>query len=184
MALNQIAVFRREFLNRVAVEILNIDNNGFVNIADKNNKTSRDIAFKLSQMIGGARCPQKVSGQTAGTHFTNEVKLFLEKSFSSIPHLLSAPLKIATETEIYHFAQYEHLSKLTNIMKEIVELKTIIGTDYLVKPDVVIYRQTLTDEEIGYTKGQAVPKVASLTPIRKSNFEILGKFCCIIFLDQ
>lgn len=46
------------------------------------------------------------------------------------------------------FVQYEHLSYLGQIIKTDSKLATALGNDYMVAPDIVIYRLPETDEEI------------------------------------
>ena len=67
------------------------------------------------------------------------------------------------------FSQYEHLDYLLKLTEADAKLAASIGNDYMVAPDVVIYRDTLTDEEINESHCLVDDSVAKLTDIRKSS---------------
>ncbi len=70
---------------------------------------------------------------------------------------------------ISNFDQYSHLDELEAIAKENRAIATAIGSDYLIKPDIVIGRTPETDEFINQ-QGQLVDdSVAGLTSLRAQN---------------
>ena len=169
MALNKIALYRIHFFNKLLSQLLYVDNAGIVNIADKSSNPSRNIASNLLSFIGQPICSQKPAGQTAGKLFAEIVVEFLRKSLNSLKHLNPVQWELKTETEIFNFEQYEHLARLSEIIKQVKDLQSIIGSDYLVKPDIVLFRYPLTNEEIGYLKKKEIPAVAEHTPLRIIN---------------
>lgn len=46
------------------------------------------------------------------------------------------------------FSQYEHLAYLNELTKVNSQLAAVLGNDYMVSPDVIIYRNLCNDEEI------------------------------------
>lgn len=68
-------------------------------------------------------------------------------------------------TKASRFAQYEHLEYLTELVNSNAKLATILGNDYVVSPDIVVYRDLLEDEEInsnGYYINDDIAKMATL----------------------
>ena len=164
MALNKLDLYRREFLGEIAMDILHQDETMLVNIADKSNKASKNVSVCLANELGGALCSEKIVGQTAGNLFAQKVKIFLEKSFHELRHINPTMWEIHTEKEIYLYEQYNHLQVIKELIETNKKLETIIGIDYLVKPDIVIIRNPLSDKDIGYDKHP--PKIAQATPLR------------------
>ncbi|MDY3783180.1 MAG: NgoMIV family type II restriction endonuclease [Candidatus Cryptobacteroides sp.] len=67
------------------------------------------------------------------------------------------------------FEQYAHLEELDKCIEESPRLATILGNDYFVKPDIIVYRDTLEDVEIN-TVGEIVDDRSSLlTSLRARN---------------
>ena len=62
----------------------------------------------------------------------------------------------------------KHLAHLTEILKEHPALRATLG-DYLVKPDIVIGRQTVPDAEVEQHGKVLHGDIAQLTPLRSSN---------------
>lgn len=171
MAINLIALYRQIFFNKLLEKLLFVDNKGIVNIADRSNATSKKIAEELLTILGVSTCTEKPTGQTAGRVFAQLVKEFLEKSLAELRHLRPIQWELKTETEIFNFEQYEHLARLSEIVQQVKDLQPIIGTDYLVKPDIVLFQRPLTDKNIGFNANKKIPKVATYTPFRAANSE-------------
>jgi len=171
MAINQIALYRQCFFNKLLEQLLFLDSQGIVNIADRSSATSKKIAKELFALIGTSKCIEKPSGQTAGRIFAQLVKEFLEKSLAELSHLRPIQWELKTETEIFNFEQYEHLARLSEIVQQVKELQPIIGADYLVKPDIVLFQHPLTDNDIGFNSNKKIPEIAKHTPLRAANSE-------------
>lgn len=67
------------------------------------------------------------------------------------------------------FEQYEHLAYLSALTAENAQLTAALGNDYLVAPDVVIYRNLYEDEEINAEQYIVDNHISRMADIRKSN---------------
>jgi len=85
-ALEGITNLRKEYHNNISANILS-SHTGVINIADKSNRSSREIAEGLAYCIGGTKCQDCPSGQTAGTRFSKITRDFLESSFALLQHI-------------------------------------------------------------------------------------------------
>lgn len=67
------------------------------------------------------------------------------------------------------FAQYEHLAYLNALTQQNAQLAAALGNDYLVAPDVVIYRNLCDDAEINENQSVVDDTVCTMASLRKSN---------------
>ena len=67
------------------------------------------------------------------------------------------------------FAQYEHLAYLNTLTTQNAQLAAALGNDYLVAPDVVVYRNLYEDSEINAMQHIVDDKICKMADIRKSN---------------
>ena len=67
------------------------------------------------------------------------------------------------------FAQYEHLALLNTLSNEKPEIAAVLGNDYMVSPDVVIYQDLYTDDEINSCSIIVDDTVSKMADIRESN---------------
>ena len=67
------------------------------------------------------------------------------------------------------FAQYEHLAYLSKIVSQNKLLATTLGNDYMVAPDIVIYRKLYEDAEINFNSNFINNKVCTMADLRKKN---------------
>ena len=74
-------------------------------------------------------------------------------------------------TKTWSFAQYDHLRYLSELVKANNELKTILGNDYIVAPDVVVYRHPLMENELNEPFEVADEECARHTELRFINSE-------------
>ena len=167
---------RQEYHRRICGEVIRVSldrSKGieYPNSADSGNESSKRIAWGLLERLGCARNYEKISGQTAGGRFENITKDFLEKAFELLQHLRPGRWNYSTtQTAISGFDQYEHLAYLEDAVKRDKTLSSILGGDYIIKPDIIISRTPVTDEEVnraGEIIGSEV--VAGLTPLREIN---------------
>jgi hypothetical protein len=91
--------------------------------ADKNSKTSREIAEELAQLIArSAGVDLKNidgSGQELGKRFTNHTTRFLERTFRALEHARPGPWEFSTsqaEPGIARYEPYTHLFRLTDLL--------------------------------------------------------------------
>lgn len=70
------------------------------------------------------------------------------------------------------FVQYEHLDYLTRLLAYNRQLAASMGNDYMVAPDVVVYRETAPDEELNDPVVIVDDTVALKADIRQKNGEL------------
>jgi hypothetical protein len=120
-------------------------------MADKDSHTSVGLAHGMTQRIGLPVAKGKVTPQRVGSSFANAVRLFLEQAFSRLHHLRPGKWLFSTAQGpegIAQFAQYAHLATIERVLSEHPDLRSSLGGDYLIKPDIVVGRQPVSDEEI------------------------------------
>lgn len=143
---------------------------GIPSIADISNGPSREISIaliaKLGQPIDHALKPP---GQTAGAMFEDTCLSFIEDSIAQLAHIRPGTFRVAKGRTISQFEQYAHLDDLRVLADASRELKALLGTDYLIKPDVVVLKEALSDEEINRQAPLVDGTVARRTAIRATN---------------
>ena len=96
---------------------------------------------------------EKIQGQTSGSKFEQINMEFLQMTFPKLQSLRPGKWHIEklgnrSQTKTSSFVQYAHLESLGNYVKQNAELAASLGNDYMVAPDVVIYREPESDEVI------------------------------------
>lgn len=158
----------------VSQGVLTIDSNGVASNADRSNKSSCRIAKNLAELIG-AGIGKKMEGQTLGTEFERITADFVDKSFSLFQHIRPGSWHILRENEngvylpLSSFEQYAHLKELDRQIEEYPKLLTILGNDYFVKPDIIVYRDALDDGAINADGNVVDDSSALLTMLRARN---------------
>lgn len=158
----------------VSSGVFTIDAGGVASNADRSNSSSKRIAKNLAEIVG-VSVGEKKSGQTLGTEFERITADFVSESFSLLGHIRPASWHILRKSEqgislgLSSFEQYAHLEELDKCIEESPRLATILGNDYFVKPDIIVYRDTLEDAEINAV-GEIVDDWSSLlTSLRSRN---------------
>lgn len=143
---------------------------GVPSIADIANGPSREISIgliaKLGQSVDHA---EKPPGQTSGAMFESACLAFLQDSLAQLSHIRPGVFRVAKGHTISQFEQYAHLDELRVLADASRELKTLLGTDYLIKPDVVVIKDALDDAEINKNALLVDKLVARKTALRASN---------------
>jgi hypothetical protein len=152
---------------------------GIASNADTSSNGSKAIAKKIVDILTGEQkhtihTVDKTSGQTLGKQFEILTMEFLKDTFPYLQNLRPGHWTILqlgnnNKLKTSDFAQYEHLAYLNALTSQNAQLAAVLGNDYLVAPDVVIYRDLCDDAEInadGCIVDNAVGKMAD---IRKSN---------------
>lgn len=143
---------------------------GVPSIADISNAASRDISIALIAKIGATQVlAQKPAGQTAGNMFETACQHFLADALAQLQHIRPGVLTVSKGRSISQFDQYAHLDELRALADASRELKTHLGTDYLIKPDVVVVREAETDESINRHVNLVDGTVARRTSLRSAN---------------
>lgn len=116
----------------------------------------------------------KISGQTLGKQFELLTMEFLQETFPYLQNLRPGQWSILqlgnnNRLKTSDFEQYEHLAYLSELTSENAQLAAALGNDYLVAPDVVIYRELYEDKEINAKQYIVDDKISRMADIRKSN---------------
>ena len=147
-----ISAARVAFHAAVLDRVLRVDDHGVPSNADRDNTASVAVAQGILNRIGKAT-PGKLSGQTTGTRFEEVCASFLEDTFLQLHHLRPGKwhitrLSVKGRRGISRFEQYAHLAELERLVEENPQLAAAIGSDYIIKPDVMIFREPEDDEVI------------------------------------
>lgn len=153
--------------------LLTISADGVASNADSNNVPSKAIAKVIAERLG-ARVGKKVQGQTAGTLFEQITMQFISETFPHLQHLRPGSwtvLNLGNQNSVktWDFAQYEHLAYLSQIVSENKKLSTTLGNDYMVAPDVVVYRALYEDEELNRDSIVVTDNICKMANLRKKN---------------
>ena len=153
--------------------VLTIDTRGIPSNADSSSKLSISIARRIADQLM-AEVREKTVGQTSGAKFEQINMQFLSETFPKLQnlrhgkwHIVKLGNRNALKTS--SFSQYEHLEYLSLLTHSDARLAASMGNDYMVAPDVVIYRETETDEVINEHTEIVDDNICRLADLRKSN---------------
>ena len=165
----------RKKYHRLLVEnrVLTISTEGVASNADSSNLASKAIAEIVADRLN-ATIGHKIKGQTAGTLFEQITMQFISDTFPHLQHLRPGNwtvLNLGNQNAIktWDFSQYEHLSYLSQLMEQNKQLSTMLGNDYMVAPDVVVYRNLYEDAEINQGRVFINEDICKMADLRKSN---------------
>lgn len=153
--------------------VLSISTDGIASNADSSNQPSKVIARLVAEKLG-AKVGKKVKGQTAGTLFEQITMQFISSTFPKMQHLRPGAwtvLSLGNQSSVKtsDFAQYEHLAYLSQLVEQNKQLSTMLGNDYMVAPDVVIYRNLYEDTEINQGQQYINDDICKMASLRKKN---------------
>lgn len=145
--------------------------NGIASNADKSSKLSKIIACKVGEYLGAPE-QSKSDGQTIGANFESACRDFLNNTFLKLQNIRPGKWhvdKLGNRNSIKtsSFVQYEHLDYLEQMIKDDSQLATCIGNDYIVAPDIVIYREPESDDFINGKLSLVDENCSLLTPMRE-----------------
>jgi hypothetical protein len=150
---------------------LSVGEQGVLSIADKGNKASVLFSKKMVERIGSVRKIKKLPGQEAGHAFEAATREFVEQAFGLLSHLRPGNWSVTgagkKENAIALFDQYAHLDELEKAIAQFKELRSMLGNDYLVAPDIIVSREPEADEVINRNKNLVDSKVANFSPLRR-----------------
>lgn len=169
-----IAMERKRYHERLLqTGTLAINANGVATNADKDSVISVMIAKGIAEQLM-AETNERVAGQTAGASFEMLTMEFVKRTFPQLQHLRPGNWEVLklgnrSRTKTSTFAQYEHLAYLTELTKANRKLSAMIGNDYMVAPDIVVYRNLCSDEEINATEPIVNDTVCRYADLREKN---------------
>ena len=147
--------------------------------ADTSSRGSKAIAGKIVDILveehhHTVNVVDKISGQTLGKQFELLTMEFLQETFPYLQNLRPGRWSILqlgnnNRLKTSDFEQYEHLAYLSALTAENAQLAAALGNDYLVAPDVVVYRKLYEDEEINAEQYIVDDEISRMADIRKSN---------------
>ena len=153
--------------------VLTIDKNGVPSNADTSSRLSKAIAKDIADRLM-AETHEKAVGQTSGAKFEQINMEFLAATFPKLQvirpgkwHIIQLGNRNSIKTS--NFVQYEHLEYLSRLVAFDTKLAASMGNDYMVAPDIVIYREPLSDEELNTPVILIDDTVALKTDIREKN---------------
>lgn len=177
---------RSEFHYRLLSSILSVDEGGIPSNADRSNKLSVALALGIHSRIlnelhqghytqtKNIITRKKEKGQTSGKIFELEVMNFLLNTFPEMQEIRPGDWKILqlgnqNQIKTSDFAQYEHLAYLHELTKANNQLAAVLGNDYMVAPDVIIYRNLYNDDELNRNETIVDDCSAKAAALRKKN---------------
>jgi hypothetical protein len=170
----QFSVVRRAFHSALLAEVLTTNSAGVVSNADGSNPTSRAIASGIASLLKSETIGDRMAGQTSGNRFEGICALFVRQTFPLLHHLRPGSWRIEqvssrNRLEIARYEQYAHLVALDRAAKADPELAAALGSDYTITPDIVVVRDTITDEVINRDERLVDEALARLASLRKLN---------------
>lgn len=153
--------------------VLTIDSRGIPSNADSSSKLSIAIARGIAERLT-AETRDKAVGQTSGAKFEQINMEFLRATFPKLQNIRPGEWEIAklgnrNSIKTSSFAQYEHLEYLTRLIAYDKHLAASMGNDYMVAPDVVIYRKLISDEKINEDQAVVDDSVCKMSDLREAN---------------
>ncbi len=165
---------RKQYHERLlSHNVLTIDKDGVPSNADKSSELSKYIARHIAESLM-VEVHDKIQGQTSGAKFEQINMEFLSQTFPFLQNIRPGKWHIEklgnrSQIKTSSFTQYAHLEALNEFVKQNAELAASLGNDYMVAPDVVIYREPEDDKIINKGKSIVDNTYSRLTDIRKAN---------------
>jgi hypothetical protein len=170
----QFSEARKAFHAALLESILVINSAGVASNADSCNRTSKDIAKGIADLLQAGTSGERYAAQTSGNRFESICADFVRETFLHLAHLRPGIWDVRQVTgrnrlEIAHYEQYAHLVALDRAAKADAELAAALGSDYTITPDVVIVRDTEEDISINASACLVDDSVTKLASLRKRN---------------
>jgi hypothetical protein len=169
---------RRSYHAALKENVLRLEK-GVLSNADNGNEASKAIALGIATRIGLDTPAVKPGGLTARGEFEVATSSFVREAFLKVNHFRSGEWmvqRIGEESSdrkmpitIARSSQYRHLVAIAKAASENPELAASLGNDYIIKPDIVIFRGLVTDEEINRYTMLVDGSVALKSSLRKTN---------------
>lgn len=145
--------------------------NGVASNCDKDNKPSCAIGGLIAKRLNAA-AGERLRPQTAGSIFEELVCCFLKDTFPKLQNLRPGEWSILNlgnnnAIKVSSFVQYEHLAHVAKVMQADRQLAAMLGSDYVVAPDIVVSRSPCEDREINSVIKFVDETVAMRADIRK-----------------
>jgi len=164
---------RAAFHAALLKNVLKTDRKGIPTNADKHSGPSIEISRSILARLGESK-GHRLAGQMSGAKFEQVCAEYIAAVFPRLHHLRPGTWEVSRGTgggrlAIAAFDQYEHLAAFEAAAKSNPALAVALGSDYLIKPDVVIVRDPEEDEHINSVSNLVDRSVARLSSLRKLN---------------
>lgn len=165
---------RKAFHAKLLQATLTTNSAGIVSNADGSNTTSRNIAKGIADLLKAETIGERIAGQTSGNQFEGICANFVRETFLKLSHLRPGRWDVhqvsgRNRLEIAKYQQYAHLVALDRAAKSDPELAAALGSDYTITPDIVVVRDTESDDSINAHGILVDDSVTNLAGLRKSN---------------
>lgn len=149
----QLYSLRNQYLQILMRDIIRPRGESY-NIADTGSHSSRAIASAWVGLLPGELGHGHVSGQSTGALFGTITCEFLAEAFKLLQELRPGDWEFDTEKPITNYEQYQHLEVLDILAKKHRDFKVSIGSDYLIKSDIIICRFPIDPVSVGMEHGE------------------------------
>ena len=145
--------------------------NEFPSNADGDSATSIAIAQRIfDQIQSEATIGARLAGQISGGKFEQITRSFIETTFSRLGNLRPGKWDFDPEKRaIFRFEQYHHLAELRQLAYKNPEIAVLLGSDYVIAPDVLVVREPEPDEVINRDQTVVDETVGLRSGIRERN---------------
>lgn len=165
---------RQAFHAALLQSTLTINAAGVVSNADSSNTSSKAIAKGIAELLKAETIGERIAGQTSGNQFEGICADFVRNTFLKLGHLRPGAWDVhqvsgRNQLEIARYEQYAHLVALDRAAKNDAELAAALGSDYTITPDIVVVRDTESDDAINAQAFLLDGSVATHASLRKHN---------------
>lgn len=170
-AIESLVVGARRRFHAAMIEggLLTTNDRGIPSIADSSSLASRSIAALVLEKIGSEVSGARLAGQSAGRNFEDFVRIFLSEIFPRLSLVRCGEFHVASGGLISGYDQYAHLTAVDRAVIGDPDLRVAIGRDYIIRPDVVIFRSPVSDDVINRDELIVDHEFARHTPLRLMN---------------
>jgi hypothetical protein len=170
----QFALARKAYHAALLKTVLMVNAAGVASNADKDNRASVNIAAGIAELLQSETQAERLAGQTSGNHFEDACAFFVREAFGKLRHLRPGVWDVHQVTgrnrlEIAKYEQFAHLVALDEAARSNPALAAALGSDYTITPDVVVVRETESDEAINAADALVDASVARFASLRKTN---------------
>ncbi len=148
--------------------------NEFPSNADGDSASSIAIAQAIfDQIQSKAKLSGRLAGQISGSKFEHITRAFIEETFITLKDLRPGRWDFNPEKRaIFRFEQYGHLAELLRIAEENPEIAVLLGSDYVIAPDVIVVREPEPDKIINAKQILVDDNIGLRSPIRLRNNKV------------
>lgn len=164
---------RRNYHAKLLQSVLTMNDKGVPSNADKDSKLSVRIASGIAEILK-FETGERLAGQTSGSEFETINAEFLRDTFLKLGHIRPGSWEIKkignrNRRAIADYEQYAHLIALDNAAKLNPELAAAMGNDYTITPDIIIFRNLLSDDEVNRFDSLVDDQISRRTLLRSVN---------------